>query len=214
MPPTDDRMDRQLRYYRARAAEYDETSYGVLTRERDSVPQIVDRLAATGDVLELACGTGLWTVELVRHAKTLTAVDGAPEMLALAKQRLARSSVEFVCSDIFEWSPTATYDVVFFAAWLSHVPPELFAEFWALVARAVKPGGRVLVLDELPLRAIHETRLEGTVATRTLADGSQHQLVKIFYEPDRLIGQLEELGWRATVTPIEHDWFVCEATRP
>jgi len=213
MAPTDDRMDQQLRYYRARAAEYDETSYGVVTAERDSVPRIVDRLAPTGDVLELACGTGVWTVELARYATTLTAVDGAPEMLAFAKQRLAGSNVEFVCSDLFKWSPTSTYDVVFFAAWLSHVPPELFAEFWALVARAVKPGGRVLVLDELPARAIHETTIVDTVATRTLADGSQHQVVKIFYEPDRLIGQLAELGWRATVTPAEHDWFVCEATR-
>jgi demethylmenaquinone methyltransferase/2-methoxy-6-polyprenyl-1,4-benzoquinol methylase len=213
MPSTDDRMDEQLRYYRARAAEYDVSSYGVLTAERDSVPHIVDRLAPTGDVLELACGTGVWTVELARHATTLTAVDGAPEMLALAEERLAGSDVQFIRSDIFQWSPTTTYDVVFFAAWLSHVPPELFEEFWSIVARALKPGGRVLVLDELPVRAVHETFVADQVASRTLADGSQHRIVKIFFDPAELAEQLTALGWNASVRPVEHGWFVCEATR-
>src|SRR4051812_15612220 len=67
-----DRADKvvaeQLRYYRARAGEYDATSYRAVSAERASVPAIVDRLGISGDVIELACGTGIWTVELVRYA--------------------------------------------------------------------------------------------------------------------------------------------------
>jgi ubiquinone/menaquinone biosynthesis C-methylase UbiE len=42
---------------------------------------LVDKFAPTGDVLELACGNGSFTRELVRHARTVTGVDGSPRML-------------------------------------------------------------------------------------------------------------------------------------
>ena len=35
----------------------------------------LDRFGPTGNVLELACGTGLWTTELAKHANSITAVD-------------------------------------------------------------------------------------------------------------------------------------------
>ena len=46
----------QLRYYRARAAEYDVGSYG---HERAAVPSVARTIEPLGDVLELACGTGV-----------------------------------------------------------------------------------------------------------------------------------------------------------
>jgi demethylmenaquinone methyltransferase/2-methoxy-6-polyprenyl-1,4-benzoquinol methylase len=202
----------QLRYYRARAGEYDATSYGAVSSERASVPTIVDRLGIAGDVVELACGTGIWTAELARHAATLTAVDGAPEMLDLARRRVPEG-VRFEQADLFNWTPTSSWDVVFFSAWLSHVPTDRFEAFWSRVAAALRSGGRVIALDELPARAFHEDELDGEVAVRTLKDGSKHGIVKVFWEPGSLVDRMEALGWRASVTPIEHDWFILEATR-
>lgn len=207
-----DLVAEQLAYYRARAGEYDVTSYGVGSAERAAVPRIVDRLAPDGDVLELACGTGIWTVELCRHATTLTAVDAAPEMLRLAAGRTAGHQVHFVQADLFDWSAPTDYDVVFFAAWLSHVPAEMFEQFWRTVRAATRPGGRVLFVDESPARAEVEAFETDGIARRTLADGSEHRVVKIFYEPQLLARRLSELGWRATVTPIEFGWFAGEAT--
>lgn len=208
----DDLVDAQLQYYRARAGEYDATSYGAVSAEMASVPAIVDRLGITGDVLELACGTGIWTSELARHASTLTALDGSPEMLDLAGQR-APKSVRFEQADLFSWTPTTTWDVVFFSAWLSHVPSGRFANFWSTVAAALRPGGRAIALDELPARSFHEEDVQDEVAVRTLQDGTKHQIIKVFWEPDLLMKRLAALGWRATVTPIEHGWFILEATR-
>ena len=203
----------QLRYYRARAAEYDATSYGAVSDERASVPAIVDRLGISGDVVELACGTGIWTAELARHAATLTAIDGAPEMLELARRRVPRG-VRFEQADLFRWTPPSSWDVVFFSAWLSHVPADRFAGFWSSVAAALRPGGRVVALDELPARSLHEEQLHGEVALRTLQDGTRHEIVKVFWEPATLEARLASLGWSATVTPIEHGWFILDATKP
>src|SRR5206468_2330854 len=42
---------------------------------------LVDEFAPTGDVLEIACGNGKFTRELVRHARTVTAIDASLRML-------------------------------------------------------------------------------------------------------------------------------------
>jgi demethylmenaquinone methyltransferase/2-methoxy-6-polyprenyl-1,4-benzoquinol methylase len=214
VPSTDQQIADQLRYYRQRAAEYDDTSpLGEGMPERLTVPIVADRLGISGDVLELACGTGIWTAELARQAESLIAVDGAPEMLVLARERLAGTDVEFIQADLFEWDPPASYDAVFSAFFISHIPPARFADFWALVGRALRPGGRAVMIDEAPDRADLETVLDGHVATRTLSDGSEHQIVKIFYQPDWMIAELASRGWTATVRVIEHGWLLVEATR-
>lgn len=213
----DDVVAGQLAYYRARAGEYDATSYGEAPRMRDAIAGVVDAIRIDGDVLELAGGTGAWTVELARVARTVTYVDGAPEMAALARAKLPERAVTFEIADLFSYRPSRRFDVVFFAAWLSHVPDSQFDAFWAVVDECLVPNGRVLFLDELPARAHLEPAPfdsdDGPLATRTLSDGSQHVIVKKFWEPHALEARLAAIGWTATVTPTVHEWYVGEARR-
>ena len=104
--------------------------------------------APAGRVLELACGTGLWTAQLLRHADTVTAVDASAEMIAIASARVADERVRFIRADIFDWTPEDRYDVVFFGFWLSHVPLERFEYFWSLVGRCLAEDGRVFFVDD------------------------------------------------------------------
>src|SRR5215470_686955 len=95
-----DRLDEQLRYYRARAPEYDdwalrEGSFDRGPRERTKwfaaigkLERALDRFQPTGRVLELACGTGQWTERLTRYTDRLTAVDAAEEVLVLNRRRV------------------------------------------------------------------------------------------------------------------------------
>jgi SAM-dependent methyltransferase len=63
----------------------------------DELVSAINSYRPTGDVLELACGLGLWTERLQRSAASVTAVDAAPEMRARARTRLGSSaSVRFV----------------------------------------------------------------------------------------------------------------------
>lgn len=198
-------LEEQLAYYRARASEYLETAFPELGDEtleavwRELV-QVIDNFAPTGDVLELACGPGTWTPQLLRHAGTLTAVDGSPEMLRLAADKVPPQSVRFVEADLFRWRPDRRYDVVFFGFWLSHVPLELFEQFWSLVAECLAPDGRVLFVDDA-FRTRDEL-IEGessSVIRRHLSDGTPYLAVKVPHTAEELEQRLEVLGWQIRV---------------
>ena len=84
-------------------------------------------------MLEIACGTGLWTEALAGWADTMTAIDAAPEAVAIARDRVRPASVSFEVADVFSWDPGTRFDVIFFSAWLSHVPTSRFGQFWQLL---------------------------------------------------------------------------------
>jgi SAM-dependent methyltransferase len=217
----------QVRYYRARAPQYDRWWHRTHQYELDParkaewfdevrrLEQTVDELLAPGGhVLELACGTGLWTERLVLRAGRVTAVDASPEALALNRQRLARAStpVDHVEADVFSWRPSERYDAVFFSFWLSHVPPGRFAGFWDLVGDSLVPGGRAIFIDN---------RWDDTWKGRPPPDGwteprtdigGEFRIVKRYWEPDELEAELADVGWRATVWHTGRSFMVGTAS--
>jgi SAM-dependent methyltransferase len=220
MPKTDSSCDatlaEQREYYRARAAEYDAWWLRQGRYDRGAKPNAVwfDEGAAVaralaefkpgGDVLELACGTGIWTEKLLPTARSVTAVDASPEMLALNAHRVGKSRVQHVQADLFHWRPDRTYDVVFFGFWLSHVPPELFDAFWQRVAAALNENGRVFFVDSRrePSSTAHDHRLPGpgeVTHLRRLDDGREFRIFKIFYDRADLTARLAGLGWQFQV---------------
>ncbi|MEV0281174.1 class I SAM-dependent methyltransferase [Streptomyces sp. NPDC050610] len=124
----------QMAYYKAGAAECDRP-YAEPDGPRALLAD-ADDLPIRGDVLELACGTGQWTPLLAARARSVTAVDAAAEVLAIARTRVLSPKVRFVQADLFEWRPPRRYDTVFFAFRLSHVPPARLPGFWKAVAAA------------------------------------------------------------------------------
>ena len=207
----------QVTYYRARAGEYDATSpIAADDRSREELVHALETFAPLGRVLEFACGTGQWTATLAKHASELTAVDSSPEMLAIASSRIQDNRVRFIPADIFAWRPDGRYDVVFFSAWLSHVPPQRFDRFWELVAACLDETGRVFFIDELPATGAHEQTVPGAPAPtveRTLTNGDRYRTVKIFYEPGELEERLAALGWRISVRRVGWRFFYASGLR-
>ena len=204
----------QLAYYRARAREYDkwfrreglhdlgEELNARWRLELDAVYSALDAFAPRGDVLELAYGTGEWTIRLAEVAASVVGVDAAPEMreLALAKlQEAGNSNVELRVDDLFSWQPDLAYDVVFFAFWLSHVPESHAHRFWRSVHDALRPGGRFFFVDAA--RAVVEGNVmdalrlpdrESATELRRLEDGREFRIFTRSPDPDRLARDLRE----------------------
>lgn len=196
---SDSLLTEQGAYYRAIAPEYED--HTIPGPGEDELIAALDAFRPTGDVLELACGPGAWTERLLHHAKSVTAVDAAEEMLARAKARVGEERVRFVQADLFAWTPDRRYDVVFFSAWLSHVPLDRFDAFWSLIADCLRPIGRVFFIDDAYRTA--DELIEGESSStirRRLNDGSAYRAVKVPHRPADLEGRLRRLGWQVTVT--------------
>ena len=181
----------------------------------DELAVALEAFRPAGSVLDLACGPGTWTTQLLRHASDVTAVDASPQMLAIAASRVpAGAPVRFVEADLFSWQPDRQYDVVFMGCWLSHVPETRFESFWDRVAAALAPGGRVFFADDY--HRTPEELIEGpqssTIERRT-PDGTAYRIVKVAHEPAALERRLRELGWDITVTPTAGPFFWGAGTR-
>jgi demethylmenaquinone methyltransferase/2-methoxy-6-polyprenyl-1,4-benzoquinol methylase len=228
-----DILDDQIAYYRARAGEYDEWWFrtGRYDRGADFNAQwhaetatveaaLVSWLAARrpADVLELACGTGLFTRLIAPRVARLASIDASTEVIEINRARVGADNVEYVQADLFAWRPVRRYDAIFFSFWLSHVPDSRFAAFWELVASALAPGGAAYLIDSAfdPTSTAKDHVLPGReagIVTRKLNDGREFRIVKVFYEPAALAAKLGRLGWRASLAQTPRYFVYGELTR-
>ena len=211
---TDEVLAEQVDYYRRGASEYDVAAYGDdVAAARAHSAQLVAEMRPAGSVLEIACGTGLWTEALAEWADTVMAMDAAPEMVAIARDRVRRANVSFEVADVFSWDPGTQFDVIFFSAWLSHVPLTRFGQFWRLLGTWLAGNGRVLFIDEHVDERGKETYIAGwdEVVERQLSDGSTFRVIKKFVDPDELEPRLRRLGWDCTIRRVSARWVYGEA---
>jgi len=109
-----------VEYYRRRAGEY-EVIYAKperqaeLARLRQLIP---DRLRGRR-VLEVACGTGYWTVPIARAAAEVLATDISEEPLRIARaKRLPEGRVQFRLADAFAFGASlGSFDAAFAGFW-------------------------------------------------------------------------------------------------
>jgi hypothetical protein len=204
----------QMEYYRAVAPQYGVTSSPPDDALAPFGMQIVaglDRFRPAGRVLEIASGAGDWTVHLLRHAASITALDSSREMQELSRDKTGGDArVRYLLADVFSWQPDGRYDVVFFANWLSHVPPGRFHGFWKTVRAALAPSGRVFFADEHEDAWRYEDRFREDfvdepsvpVVRRSVPDGRTFRVVKVFWNPDDLRSTLGVLGWEAEIHTV------------
>jgi SAM-dependent methyltransferase len=193
-------IEEQIQYYRVRAAEYDDTAKptaDTLAEQGHALRAAMRAFAPRGRVVEFACGTGLYTEDLVPFAEEITAIDASPEMLELARARISSPKIRFVEADVFSWTPDAAYDVVFFSFWLSHVPMTHFERFRDIVASSLAPEGRVFFMDEGRHFHWREEFVDESagVVRRRLQDGSEHLAIKVLWDVGELKARLRDLGW-------------------
>lgn len=108
-------------------------------------------LLETGLVVgDLGCGTGVVSEWISPFAERVVAVDTSSEMLDAARQRLAGLKHVAVRGGSLEKLPIedGELDVALLMLVLHHLPEPRRA--LAEAARALKPGGRLLILDMMP----------------------------------------------------------------
>lgn len=198
--------DPLVRYYDLRAREYEDIYRRDEPQRRAELAGLAEALRAAvagRRALEVACGTGYWTALAAESAAHVTALDLAPAMLEEARaKRLPADRVTFRAGDAFapctveagsgdSAAGTARYDAAFAMFWLSHVSRSRVPEFLDSLLACLAPGAVFFLADNMHLEGVggELVRRPGSVDTwksRTLADGSRHQVLKNYFTAEEL----------------------------
>jgi demethylmenaquinone methyltransferase/2-methoxy-6-polyprenyl-1,4-benzoquinol methylase len=223
-PAQDELSSEMIAYYQARSDEYDDwylrrgpyargpVHDQVWAAELDVATLWLDGLAWSGEIVELAAGTGWWSPLLASKGE-LSIYDAADAPLDRARDRLLAHRLRAHIHVRDAWlEPDHAVDGLFCGFWLSHVPRARLAEFLALARRWLKSGGTFAFVDSRPdpesgaavkpETPVAESDLE--LDRRRLADGREFRVVKVHYQPGELTAALLAAGFSSaevTTTP-------------
>ena len=109
---------------------------------RDTLLEALDRFDAPGVAVDLGCGTGRDTIELLRRGWQVVAIDSAPE--GIRRLRAATGDDERLETQVtaFEDAALPACDLVNASFSLPFCPHDRFADLWARIGKALRPGGR------------------------------------------------------------------------
>jgi SAM-dependent methyltransferase len=124
-----------LKFYRSNAEAYAKRTF---TSRQARLTAFLAQLSPGASILELGCGAGGDTSEMLARGFVVRPTDGSPEMAELASRHLGRPVETLLFHDLDE---VETYDGVWANACLLHVPREQLATVLSLIWRALKPGG-------------------------------------------------------------------------
>jgi ubiquinone/menaquinone biosynthesis C-methylase UbiE len=102
--------------------------------------------ARCGRALDVGCGTGSFSRLLAARCDEVLGIDLSPNMIRVARERSkGLPNLTYRVEDVRTWQfPDSGFDCVSSIATLHHLPVE---ESLVRMARAVRPGGVLLVLD-------------------------------------------------------------------
>lgn len=200
-------------YYAARAQEYD-TVYLKPERQSDlrAIEEWLPKIFEGASILEVACGTGYWTQFLAPVASRILAVDAAQATMDIAETRVAKGKVEFLLGDAYVLPQREPrFEAGFAGFWYSHVPKSRIREFLTNFHASLKPGAKVVLLDNRFIKGssspISEEDEEGnTYQARRLSDGTAHRVLKNFPSEAELRAAVEGIGSNLTYKAWPHFW--------
>lgn len=148
-------------------------------------PQLMAQTAdlTPGRALDVGAGEGADSVWLARQGWQVVGLDISPVALGKAAAHAVVADVadrvEWRQGDLLEWEPgEERFDLV--TAHFMHLPADLRRQVFPRLARAVAPGGRLLVVGHHP--EDHET---------VRREFDEH----FFYTGDDLLAELDLDGW-------------------
>ncbi len=102
-------------------------------------------LKSTDAIADIGAGTGYFARRFANHAGKIYAVDIDRELLAIAGKNAPANLKTVLAAPDDPRLPERSVDIIFFCDVLHHI--ENRAAYYPKLAKALKPGGRIVVID-------------------------------------------------------------------
>jgi len=202
-------------YYAQRAAVYERVY--LRPRRQAELRQLeawVGQVFAGRHVLEIACGTGWWTLHGAARAAAWLATDLNPQTMALARAKPMPASVRFETVDGYALDASLgarRFDAAFAGCWWSHVPRARLPGWLDSLHARLEPGARVVMLDNRVVEGdstpIARRDADGNgYQWRRLDDGSEHEVLKNYPAADEAIARLGPRAHDPQWAEFPHYW--------
>lgn len=129
-----------------------------------AITGLAERLNQGGSILEVGCGTGLLQLQIARAFPNArcTGVDIDPTGLAAAREAVANAGlagrVSIVEGDVGAVVDASSFDAVLMVEVLHEIEPTIRPQVVAACARALQPGGWLVIVDETYPGSLAEAR--------------------------------------------------------
>ncbi|MBU0515019.1 MAG: class I SAM-dependent methyltransferase [Proteobacteria bacterium] len=153
-------------------ARMDRVSKGRVRAVKEAV---AGEILAGGHVLEIGCGTGELAAMMIQRGATVDGFDLSPAMLAVAGKRIedeglgGRFSVRPLGVDGMDRLPDRAYDAVVATLVLSELSDDERRFAIKHAARVLKPGGRLVVADEVAARSMSRRLFQALIRLPLMA---------------------------------------------
>lgn len=130
--------------YNAIAKHWDAARSGLFPHEPSFLQRLTADLCPPARILDLGCGTGRPIAEfLLQQGFSVTGVDQAENLLALAKERLPEG--RWLLTQMERFEPDEDYDGAVIWDSLFHIPREQHEPILRKVVRSLRPRARLML---------------------------------------------------------------------
>ena len=208
-------------YYNDRAREYDKV-YEIPDEQEDLLKSAVlfQNIFANKSVLEIACGTGYWTEKISKTANSIFATDINEIVIDIARTRKFNSNVVFQVADMNCLSIDKKFDGLFGGFIWSHILLQDLDNFLLRLKGLLNENAKIAFIDSKQVEGTNHdrkriTRIDqygNTFQTRTLENGTTHEVLKNFPSKQFLTDKLHQISTEVEIIELEHYWIATSKT--
>ena len=208
-------------YYNDRAREYDKV-YEIPDEQEDLIKSAVlfQNIFADKSVLEIACGTGYWTEKISKTANSIFATDINEIVIDIARTRKFNSNVVFQVADMNCLSIDKKFDGLFGGFIWSHILLQDLDNFLLRLKDLLNENAKIAFIDSKQVEGTNHdrkriTRIDqygNTFQTRTLENGTTHEVLKNFPSKQFLTDKLHQISTEVEIIELEHYWIATSKT--
>jgi demethylmenaquinone methyltransferase/2-methoxy-6-polyprenyl-1,4-benzoquinol methylase len=146
----------------------------------------------SGKCIDLACGTGFWLPVYEKNCTKITLIDQSENVLAECRKKIQKLGIgnktEIIRNDIFGYPFSEhEYDSVLMGFVISHFTETGLDDFFRVIRKIIRPGGRFIIMDSVWNEIIAKIRSnKAGLIKRSLKDGRKFEIFKRYFEKQDL----------------------------